>query len=389
MSAVFALLAAASTVHASPVRGSLIKASGPAVYYYSQDGKRYVFPNEATYRTWFSDFSGVQVVTDNELAQIMIGGNATYRPGTRLIKITTDPKVYAVSGGGILRWVSTEAVARSLFGDQWASSVDDVPDPFFINYQIGSPITQTNEYTASTEQSQSSSIDIDRGRRAPVVPVTPPVVVVPPTTPVTPPVATTTTPGTTTSTDSGYVGAFALQYDRPVQSGSRYRIVARPNPSGGLQSITFQTASGTIASCDTDFCQPEITAPTVNATTTVVITGVFRWFGSHGVTSTLDVMIVPSPLSNQIFFANTTSTIRTGSSIDISARTGSEFSAHRTRIYQDGILIKECTDVVECLWRSDETSSPGTVRTYTAQAEDLNGLIIYSRPYVLTVTSNS
>ena len=34
---------------------SLVKASGPAVYYYAADGKRYVFPTEGVYDSWFSD----------------------------------------------------------------------------------------------------------------------------------------------------------------------------------------------------------------------------------------------------------------------------------------------------------------------------------------------
>src|SRR3989344_4361505 len=60
------------------VAGDLIKASQPAVYYYGSDGKRYVFPNEKTYKTWYADFSAVKVITDAELATYAIGGNATY-----------------------------------------------------------------------------------------------------------------------------------------------------------------------------------------------------------------------------------------------------------------------------------------------------------------------
>src|SRR3989344_2559457 len=75
-----------------------------AVYYLGADGKRYVFPNEKTYKTWYSDFSGVQIVSATELSSYSIGGNATYRPGVKLVKITTDPKVYAVGGNGTLHW---------------------------------------------------------------------------------------------------------------------------------------------------------------------------------------------------------------------------------------------------------------------------------------------
>jgi hypothetical protein len=108
-----------------------------AVYVLGADGKRYVFPNEATYRSWYADFSGVQELSAGDLAALSIGGNVTMRPGTRLVKITTDPRVYAVEPGGVLRAIPSEAVATGLFGSDWARRVDDVPDAFFINYVLG------------------------------------------------------------------------------------------------------------------------------------------------------------------------------------------------------------------------------------------------------------
>lgn len=150
---------------ASP--GALIKATGPAVYYYSTDGKRYVFPNSATYFTWYGDFSGVVTVSDAELASIPIGGNVTYRPGVRLVKITTDPKVYAVDADGELRWVASEAVARALYGDDWNTQVDDIPDAFFTNYRLGRDIVSASDFNPSDVRSRASSIASDMGQAEP------------------------------------------------------------------------------------------------------------------------------------------------------------------------------------------------------------------------------
>ena len=125
---------------AMPQAPALVKASGAAVYFYATDGKRYVFPNEKTFKTWYQDFSKVSTITDEELASLPIGGNVVYRSGTRLVKITTDPKVYAVEPGGKLRHVGTEEVAKGLFGDNWSQRVDDVADAFFTNYTTGEPI---------------------------------------------------------------------------------------------------------------------------------------------------------------------------------------------------------------------------------------------------------
>jgi len=129
--------------------GDLIKASGPAVYYYAGDGKRYVFPNEKTYFSWYTSFAAVKTITDAELAAVQIAANVTIRPGTKLVKITTDPKTYAVTAGGVLHWIESEAIAKALYGDAWATRVVDVPDGFFVNYSTGSSIS-TNVHPDGT-----------------------------------------------------------------------------------------------------------------------------------------------------------------------------------------------------------------------------------------------
>jgi len=120
--------------------GTLIKATDNAVYYYGANAKRYVFPNEKTYKTWFANFLLVIPISAELLADIPIGGNATYKPGVRLVKITTDPKVYWVDKQGTLRHIKTESIAKELWGNTWYKMIDDVQDALFVNYQIGAPI---------------------------------------------------------------------------------------------------------------------------------------------------------------------------------------------------------------------------------------------------------
>ena len=147
--------------------GDLIKASTSAIYYYGADAKRYVFPNEKTYKTWYADFSGVKIITDAELAAISISGNVTYRPGIKMVKITTDPKVYAVAANGILRWITTASLAASLYNANWATTVEDVPDAFFINYNIGLPINNVSDYSPAAATAASVSINADKSLIAP------------------------------------------------------------------------------------------------------------------------------------------------------------------------------------------------------------------------------
>ncbi|NMC86827.1 MAG: hypothetical protein GYA69_00020 [Candidatus Moranbacteria bacterium] len=78
--------------------GSLIKGNQPAVYYY-YDNKRFAFPNEQIFYSWYGGFDEIRVIADGQLQEIPLGGNITFRPGVTLIKIQTDPKftLYAMA----------------------------------------------------------------------------------------------------------------------------------------------------------------------------------------------------------------------------------------------------------------------------------------------------
>lgn len=144
--------------------GDLIKGqSFTAVYYYAENGKRYVFPNEKTYFTWYGNFDGVKVITDAQLASIMIGGNVTYRPGYKMMKITTSPKVYAVEGGGVIRWIKTQEAAETIYGLSWSDWIDDVPDAFFTNYREGQSIEFASSYDKMMQQTLYPTINHDKG----------------------------------------------------------------------------------------------------------------------------------------------------------------------------------------------------------------------------------
>ena len=143
--------------------GDLIRGeSYSAVYYYGLDGFRYVFPNDKTYFTWYSDFDDVKWVSDGDLADIQIGGNVTYKPGVRMIKINSDPTVYVVGAGGEIRGIPSETVASSLYGSTWNRQIDDVPDGFFSNYTMGSELELASQFDRDAEEADAFSIDADK-----------------------------------------------------------------------------------------------------------------------------------------------------------------------------------------------------------------------------------
>ncbi len=121
--------------------GDLIKGTSlTTVYYQGFDGLRYAFPNEKTYFSWYPDFDDVMTISDSDLADITLGGNIVVRPGTHFVKVTSDPKTYAVARDGMLHWIETEEVAMDLAGSDWAANIIDVPDVFFDDYTVGTSL---------------------------------------------------------------------------------------------------------------------------------------------------------------------------------------------------------------------------------------------------------
>lgn len=135
-----------------------------AVYYIGVDGKRHAFPHGRIYASWYPNFDGVVIVSKEVLAKIPLGENVHYRPGTRLVKFMTDPKVYAVGKEGVLHWVTSELTARALFGDDWNKKIDDISDAFFGDYQFGSVVAISADYESTkTYAAQNLTISQELG----------------------------------------------------------------------------------------------------------------------------------------------------------------------------------------------------------------------------------
>ncbi|MBP6945527.1 Ig-like domain-containing protein [Patescibacteria group bacterium] len=146
-----------------PDDGDALNLNDTAVYYYAVNGKRYVFPNEKVFFSWYPDFSRVKIIPNDQMSLIPIGANITYRPGSRMVKFQTDPKTYVVTKGGTLRWAKTEGVARGLFGESWNQYIDDISEGFYVNYRIGTPLDSALDAPLDLIRSSVQSIDQDRG----------------------------------------------------------------------------------------------------------------------------------------------------------------------------------------------------------------------------------
>ena len=141
LAALIAPLAASAQVALNA--GDVFKAASTKnVFVYGSDGKRYTFPNDKVFLSWYKDFKTVKTLSDAQVGGIQLAGTVSYRPGTYLVKIQTDPKVYAVEPGGLLRWVETEAIAAALWGPRWNRMVHDVdPAIFPFIYKVGASLS--------------------------------------------------------------------------------------------------------------------------------------------------------------------------------------------------------------------------------------------------------
>ena len=132
-----------------------------AVYYLTSDGLRHAFPNDKVFFTWYENFDGITTISAADMTKYTLGKNVTYRPGTRMVKFVTSNTVYAVSRGGELRPIASEAVATALYGTTWNTQIDDISDAFYGNYTFGSTIDSNITYNPNNAETATPTIEIN------------------------------------------------------------------------------------------------------------------------------------------------------------------------------------------------------------------------------------
>lgn len=133
---------------------------GGTVYYYA-NSKKYPFPNEKVYLSWYPDFKSVIIkkIAAVDVGDVAWGTNVRYRPGTRMIKVPDDLKVYAVTTGGKACWVKDEDVAKKFYGATWNKKIDDLLASLFVGTYRNDPtcdLTLNSKYPTGTILSMNS-----------------------------------------------------------------------------------------------------------------------------------------------------------------------------------------------------------------------------------------
>ena len=146
--------------------GDLFKVpNNSAVYLLDSNLKRLYFPHSEIYYTWYDNFSAVVEISSNCVDSYPPPSAPPYginfRPGSRLVKAPVSSPVYAIEPGNKLRKIASEAVAKQLYGDNWASLVRDINDSFWPNYKNrGEDITQAIPHDGMFIKKSSDSVDV-------------------------------------------------------------------------------------------------------------------------------------------------------------------------------------------------------------------------------------
>ncbi|MFA7314345.1 MAG: hypothetical protein WC025_00230 [Candidatus Magasanikbacteria bacterium] len=111
--------------------GDLVQLTGnSAVFLLNSNLERLYFPNSEVYHTWYSDFSGVNKLTQTCFNAYPQTSSAPYgvsfRPGSMLVKEEVNNTVYAVTPNGTKVALPSEEVASALYGSNWTTKVRDV-----------------------------------------------------------------------------------------------------------------------------------------------------------------------------------------------------------------------------------------------------------------------
>ncbi len=130
---------------------ALIKSVGlDFIYWHDSKGIRHTFPTDDIFDSWFPSNGFRPIIfacTDEQIANIPLGGNVVYRSGTRLVKIASDLQVYAVEPNNVLRLISNETIAEAIFGSEWKKILVTIPDVLFSDYKMGEVITDATCYS--------------------------------------------------------------------------------------------------------------------------------------------------------------------------------------------------------------------------------------------------
>jgi len=359
------LVTVAPASAATPAGGTLVKSPDFSdVYYVGADAKRYVFPNEKTYFNWYTGFD-VTTISKEELAAIPLGGAVTYRPGVWMVKVTTDPKTYAVEQGGVLRWIKTEAVAESLYGSDWSAKIHDLPDEFYATYSLGEPIESANAYDPAAARDATTTIGQDKSIEDPEVP-----------------------PDEEPAPDPSSGSLEFTASDTTVHGGDVVTLYVEASHPTGIREIKIFFDGILSKNCTTSICSDEVTIP---------LSGTKDAYEAKAIASAIDgtpiektlLLTVNGDSSSLAMITLGRSKIRSGDIAEVIIDADVSIAVLRTDIYLDHTSIEACASAIrQCRWSDILTGDIGTVYLVYGIVKDTLGRNYKTQEKTITISDN-
>ncbi len=128
-------------------------ASTSTIYLLDSSNRRRPIPDEQTFFTWATSFNEVSVIDEESLQAIPLGPTLLPKAGTVLVKIQSVPDVFAIDGtpeAPIFRWITSEGLARSLYGPSWADYVIDLPPTTWSRLSFGTALENASDLAVDT-----------------------------------------------------------------------------------------------------------------------------------------------------------------------------------------------------------------------------------------------
>ncbi len=135
--------------------GTFMKGASWTTVYYIDGTTRRPFLDSQTFFTYADNFDSIIDVADDYLANYTIGAPMLPKAGVVLVKIQSVNSVYALEADNTLRWITSESIAKSLYGARWADYVIDVPVTAWGHFNHGDDVTSVNDITVDTSSMQT------------------------------------------------------------------------------------------------------------------------------------------------------------------------------------------------------------------------------------------
>jgi hypothetical protein len=142
--------------------GSLITTNNRQFFWYGKDCKRSLFTTTGVFLSWFSPGEPIKIyeISQDEMNNIPLAGNVTYRPGAKLVKLHNNPKIYAVEKNRYLRLIESRELIGKLYPGGWEYyCLDIIPDAFFTNYIISKPIIDLSDYNVHEQLNSCKTVE--------------------------------------------------------------------------------------------------------------------------------------------------------------------------------------------------------------------------------------